>query len=127
MDLSNCKTIAFIPSTNLKASDAFYSGLLGLKQINNDEYAIEYELHQARLRVAQVKEAVRANYTIFGWEVIDIDSTVADLESKGVNFEFYEGMQQDAHGIATFSNGGKVAWFKDPDENVLSITQLKSV
>lgn len=123
MTLSNFKIIGYIPSANLDMANEFYSGLLGLKQICNDGYAIEYEINQSKLRVSKVNEAVRANYTIFGWEVTDISTVVEGLKKRGVNFVFYEGMPQDENGIATFPNGGKVAWFKDPDENILSLTQ----
>jgi len=124
MAFSSFNIIGFIPSTNLDASNKFYSELLGLKQINNDEYAIEYEIKQAKLRVAKVNKALKASHTIFGWEVTDINTVVEDLKVKGVSFVFYDGMPQNDNGIATFPNGEKVAWFKDPDENVLSITQL---
>ena len=124
MTLSSFNIIGFIPSTNLDASNRFYSELLGLKQIHIDEYAIEYEIKQAKLRVAKVNRALKANHTIFGWEVTDINTVVEDLKLRGVPFVFYDGMPQNENGIVIFPNGGKVAWFKDPDENVLSITQL---
>jgi len=123
MTLSDFKTIGFIPSVNLEVANEFYSGLLGLRRLSNDEYANEYEINQAKLRVAKVNEAVKASHTVFGWEVTDIQSVVEDLKIKGVEFMYYEGIPQDENGIATFPNGGKVAWFKDPDENILSITQ----
>ena len=123
MRLSSFKIIGFIPSANLLVANQFYTELLGLKKISMDEYAIEYEINEAKLRVAKVNEPARASHTIFGWEVGDINSVVNDLKNRGVNFVFYEGMEQDQNSIVTFPNGGKVAWFKDPDENILSITQ----
>ena len=124
MTLSRSNIIGFIPSTNLDVSNRFYSELLGLNQINNDEYAIEYKIKHAKLRVAKVDKAPKASHTIFGWEVTDINSIVEDLKIKRIAFVFYDGMPQDENGIVTFPNGGKVVWIKDPDENVLSITQL---
>ena len=109
MTLSDCKTIGFIPSTNLETSRKFYTGVLGLNEINADEYAIEYALHKAKLRIAGVNEAPLASYTVFGWEVTDIDAVVDDLAQKGVSFVIYEGMSQNDVGIATFPNGGE--WF----------------
>lgn len=124
MILSDSKIIGFIPSVNLDLAHEFYSGLLELKNLSHDEYANEYAVNHAKLRVAKVNEAVKASHTTFGWEVSDIQSLVEVLKSKGVEFIDFEGMPQDVNGIATFPNGSKVAWFKDPDENILSITQL---
>jgi len=74
--------------------------------------------------VAKATELVPANHTIFGWHVNDIANTIKQLESKGVTFERYEGMNQDEHGVWVSPSGAKVAWFKDPDGNSLSLTQL---
>jgi predicted enzyme related to lactoylglutathione lyase len=124
MDLSKSNIISFIPSTDLEVSAEFYSEKLGLKLMKSDEYALEYELKETILRIAKASEVAKTSYTVLGWEVGDIFSTVEELNKKGVEFIFYEGMSQDVNGICSFPNGGKVAWFNDPDENTLSITQL---
>ena len=122
--MQNSNIIGFIPSANLDVAASFYTGLLGLEMVNRDEYALEYVINQTKLRIAKVGQVSKANYTILGWEVNDIHSLVKELNSKGVEFIFYEGMPQDDIGICTFPGGSKVAWFKDPDENILSLTQI---
>jgi len=115
--------IGFIPSSNLTVSKTFYSNKLKLNLVHSDEYALEYRVHNAFIRVAKVSSCVKAHHTILGWAVSDIEACVEQLIQASVIFNFYEGMPQDANGICTFPNGSKVAWFKDPDENVLSISQ----
>ena len=63
-------------------------------------------------------------YTVLGWETSNIMETVKDLDNKGVQFELYSALPQDDLGIWTTPDGAKVAWFKDPDGNTLSITQM---
>lgn len=123
MELSESNIIGFIASTDLDAASAFYIDKLGLKLISSDEYALEFKINNTTLRIIKVKDVARTEYTVLGWEVGEIISTVTDLDKNGIEFIFYEGMSQDELGICTFPNGGKVAWFKDPDGNTLSITQ----
>ena len=61
---------------------------------------------------------------LLGWQVPDIVATVKALEKAGVKFERYSFMQQDERGIQTFPGGARVAWFQDPDGNILSLTQF---
>ena len=75
------------------------------------------------LRVGIVDKVIAANNTVLGWEVPDIAAAVKMLETLRVTFERYPGMKQDELGIWTPPNGDKVAWFKDPDGNVLSLSQ----
>jgi len=70
----------------------------------------------------RVKEFVPIAGTVLGWEVKDIENVVSVLRKRGVVFEKYEGMEQDDHGIWK-SPAGKVAWFKDPDGNILSVSE----
>jgi hypothetical protein len=76
------------------------------------------------LRVTAVGEAARAPYTVLGWRVRDIAGTVRELARRGVSFLRYDGLGQDEDGIWTTPGGDKVAWFADPDGNVLSVTQF---
>ena len=75
------------------------------------------------LRIARVKEFTPFPFTVLGWEVEAIEQAVADLGAKGVTFERFPGLRQDPLGIWTAPAGAKVAWFKDPDGNVLSVSQ----
>ena len=127
MNLAHSKIIGFIPSTNLDVSASFYTNKLGLELVGSDDYALEYLVNNAILRIIKVVDLINANYTVLGWEVKDIMSAVEELRDNGVDFVFYEGMSQNENGICSFPNGGKVAWFKDPDDNTLSITQRQNV
>jgi len=64
------------------------------------------------------------NYTVLGWDVADIGAEMKELTERGVKFERYEGLEQDGSGVWTSPSGAKIAWFKDPDGNVLSLTQF---
>ncbi len=127
MNLAHSKIIGFIPSTNLDVSASFYTNKLGLELVGSDDYALEYLVNNAILRITKVVDLINANYTVLGWEVKDIMSAVEELRDNGVDFVFYEGMSQNENGICSFPNGGKVAWFKDPDDNTLSIRQRQNV
>jgi catechol 2,3-dioxygenase-like lactoylglutathione lyase family enzyme len=101
----------------------FYRDTLGLEFVRDDGFALVFQTHGVMLRIGKVEEFAPAQNTVLGWESGNIEKTVRSLQEKGVVFEHYAPMQQDALGIQTFPNGDKVAWFKDPDGNVLSISQ----
>ena len=126
MNLAHSQIISFIPSANLDVSASFYTNKLGLELVGSDDYALEYLVNNATLRITKVADLINANYTVLGWEVKDIISAVEELRDNGVEFIVYEGMSQNENGICSFPNGGKVAWFKDPDDNTLSITQRQN-
>jgi predicted enzyme related to lactoylglutathione lyase len=121
--LGFCDVIAFVPTVQPEKARIFYETVLGLRFISADTYAMMFEAHGVRLRIATVRELNPDPFTILGWLVPDIAKTIRDLMSKGVAFERYGFFQQDELGICTFPSGGKVAWFKDPDGNTLSLTQ----
>ncbi len=121
--LSKSNIVGFIPSTDLAKSKLFFEEKLGLYLKVFDEYALEFDVNQKKLRITKVPEFTPANYTILGWEVDDIEATVKELMAKGIQFERYENMPQNDLSICTFPSGSKVVWFKDPDGNTLSITQ----
>jgi catechol 2,3-dioxygenase-like lactoylglutathione lyase family enzyme len=102
---------------------AFYQDVLGLKLISDDQFAIVFEMNGNQLRVTPVREYTPVPFTVLGWEVRDIDVVVERLAKAGVTFERYDFLKQDTHGIWTAPGGAKVAWFKDPDGNVLSVAQ----
>ena len=76
------------------------------------------------LRITAAPEVRQASYTVLGWRVTDITAAVRGLAARGVVFVRYEGMDQDSDGVRTAPGGDKVAWFTDPDGNVLSLTQF---
>ena len=123
MTLATSKIIGFIPSSDLSISMPFYEEKLGLTLIYVDEIALEFSIYQAKLRVTKVTGVTPTGFTVFGWEVDDIEATVNDLMLREIKFEKYLEMSQSELGICTFPGGSRVAWFKDPDGNTLSITQ----
>jgi catechol 2,3-dioxygenase-like lactoylglutathione lyase family enzyme len=117
------RVVTFLIATNFDAAVHFYRDTLGLKFIRDDGFALVFETDGVMLRIAKVPEFTPAQHTVLGWESENIAATLDELAAKGVAFTRYPSMDQDERGICTFPNGDKVAWFKDPDGNVLSISQ----
>jgi catechol 2,3-dioxygenase-like lactoylglutathione lyase family enzyme len=117
--------VAFVATTDGERARLFYGDLLGLKVVSDDPYAVVCEVNGAPLRIQKVNSFRPQGFTVLGWEVADIDATVDALSARGVEFQRYEGMSQDARGIWSASSGARVAWFKDPDGNTLSVTEFR--
>jgi len=114
--------VAFVPTKDAEKAKAFYVDVLGLRFIKDDGFAMVLEANGIMVRVARA-QFTPAQFTILGWQVKDIEKTAAGLQEKGVRFERFGFFEQDALGIWTAPTGDKVAWFKDPDGNVLSVSQ----
>lgn len=122
--LRKAPLVAFVATARPDAARAFYAEVLGLELTSDDQFALVFDAGGTTLRVAKVEQLQPAPFTVLGWLVDDIESAAADLSARGVQFERYgEWMQQDAHGIWSAPGGARIAWFKDPDGNTLSITQ----
>jgi len=121
--LASKKLIAFVPTADYAKARAFYSDVLGLTLISEDPFALVFDANGVILRVVKAGKFTPHPFTVLGWEVSDVDSTVAELVKKGVKFEKYGMPGQDDRGIWSAPGGAKVAWFKDPDGNVLSVSQ----
>lgn len=121
--LATFDIVAFVATTDPAAARAFYEGKLGLKLLSDDPFALAFDAHGTMLRVTKVSEVTIAPYTTLGWAVPDIRTAVSDLVARGVEFQRYEGMTQDAVGIWEAPGGGSLAWFKDPAGHTLSLTQ----
>ena len=122
--LGNRDLIAFAATADAERAKAFYSSTLGLRLIEDMPFALVFDAAGTPLRVAKVAEVAPAPYTILGWSVPDMGEAVRGLAGMGVVFERYAGMPQDEHGVWITPDGARVAWFKDPDGNVLSLTQF---
>ncbi len=123
--LGSSKIAAFSATANPERAKAFYRDQLGLKLVSDEQYALVFDANGTMLRVQKVKEVGEARYTTLGWNVSDIVSTIEELERAGVKFERYGFPGQDERGIWTPPNGSaKIAWFKDPDGNILSLAQF---
>jgi catechol 2,3-dioxygenase-like lactoylglutathione lyase family enzyme len=122
--LATSDVIAFASTTDLARARSFYEAILGLPVVDENAYACAFDAHGTMLRVTAVAEVANPGYTVLGWRVTDIGETVARLESLGVTFARYDGMEQDDQGVWTTPNGDRIAWFTDPDGNVLSLTEF---
>jgi catechol 2,3-dioxygenase-like lactoylglutathione lyase family enzyme len=115
--------VAFVASSDLERSHAFYSRVLGLKRVEATSYAHEYDAHGTPLRVTIVADHASADFTILGWRVTDVRAAIRELSQHGVVFKRYESLTQDEDGVWVAPSGSQVAWFEDPDGNVLSLQQ----
>jgi catechol 2,3-dioxygenase-like lactoylglutathione lyase family enzyme len=121
--LGSINIVAFVPIKDSHKARAFYEGVLGLRFVKDDGFALVMEANGIMVRVAKVPEFKPAQFTILGWEVPDIEKMVTALQAKGVHLERFGFFEQDKLGIWTAPTGDKVAWFKDPDGNILSLSQ----
>lgn len=124
--LNTSSVVAFVPVRDPAAARAFYEGVLGLPVLCQDPVALVLDASGVTVRLASVASLPDfrpASYTVLGWRVSDLSATVRGLMDRGVSFVRYPGMEQDVLGIWTSPGGAKVAWFHDPDGNVLSVTE----
>lgn len=121
--LAASRMVGFVPTKNSKAAREFYEKKLGFEFVSEDQFALVVRAGENTVRIAKGANFTPAQYTVLGWEVKDIEAVVGWLAQRGVTFEKYPFVQDQERGIWTTPNGDKVAWFKDPDGNVLSLSQ----
>jgi catechol 2,3-dioxygenase-like lactoylglutathione lyase family enzyme len=121
--LGTAKLVAFTATTDGARARAFYQDVLGLACVADDDVAVVFDANGTTLRVTKLQEHTPLPFTALGWDVDDIESAVKALGAKGVMFERYPGMEQDD--LALWRPPGapiRIAWFKDPDGNLLSLS-----
>jgi catechol 2,3-dioxygenase-like lactoylglutathione lyase family enzyme len=116
--------MAFAATADPAKAKTFYRDTLGLHLISEDGFALAFDVQGVMLRVTTVKNVAVAPYTVLGWKVEDIAATAKALKEAGVELQRYKGLPQDELGVWEAPGGAKVAWFQDPDGNILSITEL---
>ena len=121
--LGSRKLVAFVATLDPARAKAFYGKVLGLRLTSEDSFALVFDANGTSLRISVVRELVPAGYTVLGWLVPNIEQAVRELAARSVEFQRFGGLQQDALGIWSAPGGAKVAWFRDPDGNTLSLTQ----
>ena len=124
--LGSSSVVAFVPSRSPKKARSFYEHTLGLGFVSDDQFASVFDPNDVMVRVVDVSSVEGFKpfpFTLLGWSVDDIGKTMKGLQKKGVKFERYAGMDQDQLGIWTSPSGARIAWFKDPDGNVLSVAE----
>src|SRR5262249_39247688 len=122
--LTSAKLVGFVPTRDLQRAKEFFTGTLRLPVTLEDAFSAPLHANGMMIRVAKVGNYQPAPFTILGWEVKDIRLELRELQQRGVRFERFEGMKQDGDGVWTAPGGAQVAWFKDADGNVLSISQF---
>jgi catechol 2,3-dioxygenase-like lactoylglutathione lyase family enzyme len=121
--LDSGRLIGFVPTKDSKKAREFYEHKLGFQFVSDDSFALVMNAGGSTIRIAKAADFTPAPYTVLGWEVQDIESVVAWLQDRGVEFEKYPFVQDQERGIWKTPKGDKVAWFEDPDGNVLSVSQ----
>ncbi len=121
--IASGKMIGFVPTTDSKRARDFYEGKLGFEFVSDDQFALVMRAGDNMVRVAKAGKFSPAPYTVLGWEVTKIEDEVRALVARGVVFEKYPFVEDQVTGIWVAPGGDKVAWFKDPDGNVLSLSE----
>jgi catechol 2,3-dioxygenase-like lactoylglutathione lyase family enzyme len=121
--LSKYPLVGFIPTIDAQRARRFYVDVLKLQFVADDHFALVVRANESTIRIVRLEKFTPAAYTILGWEVSDIATTVGELVQAGVSFLRYPPLQQDDLGIWTAPSGSRVAWFHDPDGNILSVSQ----
>jgi predicted enzyme related to lactoylglutathione lyase len=122
--LISAEMINFIATKDGARCREFYEGRLGFTVKSEDAIAMILEMKGRLMRVQKLREFTPQQFTVLGWNVRDIEATVTDLAKAGVKCEIFPGFGQDERGIMSFPDTTRVAWFKDPDGNILSVAQM---
>ena len=121
--LDGSSLMAFLATTDAARSGAFYEGVLGLRLLSDDPFALVFDAQGAELRIQKVERFTPQPHTALGWAVGSIDAVVREIVARGAQFERYPSLAQDEAGIWKAPSGARIAWLKDPDGNLLSFTQ----
>jgi catechol 2,3-dioxygenase-like lactoylglutathione lyase family enzyme len=124
--LLGAKMLGMIPARDLGRVRAFYEVVLGLRFIRQDTYGVMMDFNGSPIRIQKVAEFTPEPFTILAWLVPDLATAMKALAARGVTFERFPYLLQDPNGIWTNTNGDRVAWFKDPEGNTLSVAQTAS-
>ena len=119
------KLVAFLATSHPTEAKAFYQSRLGLQLVEESDFALVFLAGGTTLRIQKVGAVQSLPYTAMGWEVKDIAATLQLLASHGVTPQRFDGLTQNEQGVWQAPDGAQVAWFRDPDVNLISITQPK--
>jgi catechol 2,3-dioxygenase-like lactoylglutathione lyase family enzyme len=121
--LADMKMMGFLLTKDYDKAHAFYEGNLGFEFVSLDQFALVMKAGKSMIRIVKVQTFTPLQSTVLGWEVDDIEAIVDWLTKRGVVFDKYPFVQDKERGIWTAPGGSKVAWFKDPDGNVLGVSE----
>lgn len=113
--------------SDLEAAESFYKDVLKLPVQKNEMGILEFSVNKTQMIIYPKPDHLPAVFTVFNLVVRNLEKSVDELVDKGVKFEQYEGaIKTDEKGISTSENGPKIAWFKDPSGNILSLIEKRS-
>lgn len=121
--LTHARLRTLICTTRLAEAEAFYRDILGLKIKGHSDGAVVFDVGGADLRVSPVPSLTPSEHTVLGFEVEDVAAEVARLTEQGVAFVRFDGFPHEDSGMLTTPDGSRVAWIRDPDDNLLSLVQ----
>ena len=121
MILGDARIVSFVGVSDLDTAARFYGGVLGLSLEDVRPFALVADTGASQLRITAVGAVHAAPYTVLDWQVDDIDESVDELVAKGVQFNRFDGLEQDNRGVWTAPGGARIAWFRDADGNTLSL------
>lgn len=122
--LANAKLQSIIWTSRIGAAETFYRDALGLRLRGKSDGALVFDVGGGDLRVSPVPSTEPSEHTVLGFAVADINAVMALMSARGVSFERFPGFRHDEHGIVVTPDGARVAWFRDPDGNILSVVQF---
>ena len=121
--LASNKIVGFVAAKDYKRARNFYEKIIGMEFVNQDPFALEFRSGGNMIRISKVDDFTPMPFTVLGWQVDNIQNMVQELTKRGVTFERYSFLKQDDLGIWDSPERSRVAWFKDPDGNLLSVSQ----
>ena len=122
--LTNSKLQSIIWTSRIGEAETFYRDVLGLTLRKKSDGALVFDVGGSDLRVAPIPSTAPGEHTVMGFAVSDVDATIASLSARGVVFERFAGFPHAKNGTVISPDGAKVAWFRDPDGNILSVVQF---
>jgi catechol 2,3-dioxygenase-like lactoylglutathione lyase family enzyme len=122
--LENAALVAFVPISDVSVAREFYATTLGLTVLEESPFALVVDANGTKIRLTPVPGFRPQPFTVAGWDVASIDATISQLTDRGVTFRRFDGMDQKANGVWQAPSGDLVAWFGDPDDNLLSLTEF---
>lgn len=123
MGRSDQPLFTFVPVADGDRAKLFYGDVLGLELLEDSPFAVVFRTPGGTLRLARTPDFQPQPFSLIGWVVPDLAADMSDLAAKGVSFEMFEGLPQDEAGVWTVPDGTRICWFRDPDGNLLSLTQ----
>lgn len=122
--LTHSKLQSIIWTSRITEAESFYRDVLGLTLRTRSDGALVFDVGGSDLRVSPVPSTTRGEHTVMGFAVTDLEGAMAGLRARGVVFERFDGVPHDENGTVISPDGARVAWFRDPDGNILSVVQF---